>query len=69
MRQHNLNATDAAILTMLLEQVPPTVPDSPVCVVIAADRRLLRAADAEGFRTLNPEIFPAAAVPAFLANL
>jgi hypothetical protein len=42
-RQHNLNATDAAILTMLLEQLPPLMPDSPTCVVIAADRRLLRA--------------------------
>jgi hypothetical protein len=68
-RQHNLNATDAANLTMLLDQVPPSTPDSPICVMIAADRRLLRAAEAEGFRTLNPELLAAADVPGFLGAL
>ena len=68
MRRHNLNATDAALLTMLLEQVPPGG-GGPVCLVIAADQRLLRAAAAEGFATLNPEQVPAADVPGVLANL
>lgn len=69
MRQHNLNATDAAILTALLEIAPPLAQDSPICVMIAADRRLLRAAEAEGLRSLNPELFAAADVPEFLARL
>jgi hypothetical protein len=38
------------------------------CVVIAADRRLLRAADAEGLKTLDPETLSTASVPAFLAG-
>jgi hypothetical protein len=37
--------------------------------MIAADRRLLRAAEAEGFRTLNPELLAAADVPGFLGAL
>jgi hypothetical protein len=36
---------------------------------VASDRRLLRAAGAEGLVTLNPETVPAADVPAFLASL
>jgi hypothetical protein len=69
MRQHNLNATDAAILTALLEVVQPTSPGSQPCVRIAADRRLVRAAEAEGMRSPNPELLPAADVPEFLAHL
>ena len=29
--------------------------DAPECVVVASDKRLLRAAEAEGLQTLNPE--------------
>jgi predicted nucleic acid-binding protein len=67
MRKHNLNSTDAAILTLFLSSVPS--PPPPDCVLVASDKRLLRAADAEGFKTLNPELMPAADVPAFLASL
>jgi hypothetical protein len=68
MCQHNLNATDAAILTMLLEYRQTLPPEDIICLV-AADHRLLRAATAEGFHTLNPEAIAAADVPAFLAAL
>jgi predicted nucleic acid-binding protein len=67
MRKHNLNATDAAILTMLLEHAQ-AVEVSPI-LLIAADQRLLRAAAAEGLATLNPEIVSPADVPALLAAL
>jgi hypothetical protein len=69
MCQHNLNATDAAILTMLLDYVQALPPGSPTCVLVSADKRLLRAADAEGLATLDPEAIPAADVPTMLASL
>jgi hypothetical protein len=37
--------------------------------MVASDKRLLRAADAEGLKTLNPEIVSAAEVPGILAAL
>jgi predicted nucleic acid-binding protein len=69
MRRHNLNATDAVLLTGLLEHVAARPTGSPITVLVAADRRLLRAATAEGLRTLNPEVLPVIDVPAFLASL
>jgi len=69
LRRHSLNATDAAILTILLEQVPLLPPEAQPCVLVAADHRLLRAAAAEGLATLNPELMAAADVPDFLARL
>jgi predicted nucleic acid-binding protein len=69
MRKHNLNATDAAILTMLLDYVQSLPPVSRICVLVAADRRLLRAADAEGLKTVNPETLAVADVPSLLAGL
>jgi uncharacterized protein len=68
MRRHNLNATDAAILTMLLG-VLPNLPTGDTFALVAADTRLLRAGAAEGLATLNPETVAAADVPAFLAAL
>jgi predicted nucleic acid-binding protein len=69
MSRHNLNATDAAILTLLLDY-SQTLPGGPSgCLLIAADRRLLRAAGAEGFSVLDPETVPAADVPALLTRL
>jgi predicted nucleic acid-binding protein len=67
MRKHNLNATDAAILTVVLEVA--NSPDAPLCVLVASDKRLLRAAELEGLRTLNPEVMAPTDVPAFLAML
>jgi predicted nucleic acid-binding protein len=68
MRRHGLNATDAAILTMLLG-VLPNLPPGEALVLVAADTRLLRAGAAEGLATLNPEVVAAADLPALLAAL
>lgn len=67
MRAYNLNATDAAILTVLLDYARS--PGAPPCLLVAADRRLLRAAQAEGLATLDPEQTAPDAVPALLAAL
>jgi len=64
--KHNLNSTDAALLTTFLRYAHVS-PDA--CVLVAADQRLLRAAQAERLAVINPETMPAAAVAAFLAAL
>jgi predicted nucleic acid-binding protein len=69
MRNHNLNATDAAVLRTLLEYVAALPPGSPRCALVASDQRLIRAAQSEGLATLNPELLPVAGVPAALAAL
>ena len=53
--RHNLNSNDAAILAAYLRFQQSLPPGSPPCLLVAADRRLLRAAEAEGLKTLNPE--------------
>jgi hypothetical protein len=67
MQKHNLNSTNAAILTVLLAYVHS--PGAPVCALVASDQRLLRAAQAEGLQTLNPETLAETDVPAFRASL
>jgi predicted nucleic acid-binding protein len=67
-RRHNLNATDAAILSMLLGYVQ-ALPLPRSCILVAADKRLIRAAAGEGLTTLNPAELPVADVPTLLANL
>jgi len=67
-RKHNLNATDAAIVTMLLE-VGADPEEELLPVLIASDRRLLRAAEAEGLLTFNPEEQTPGDVTAFLATV
>jgi hypothetical protein len=69
MEQYNVNATDAAILAVFLRYTQARAPGAPACVLIAADQRLLAAAQAEGLSTLNPETIPVADLPAFLARL
>jgi predicted nucleic acid-binding protein len=64
--RHNVNSSDGVLLAAFLRYARGTL--SP-CVLIASDRRLLRAAAAEGLETLNPEAIPPADVPAFLAAL
>ncbi len=66
MERHNINSSDATFLAVCLRYA---VAISDVCVLVAADARLLRAAAAEGLRPLNPELVPAADVPTFLAAL
>ena len=53
--KHNLNSNDAAILATYLRFQQSLPSGSPPCLLVAADKRLLRAAEAEGLRTLNPE--------------
>ncbi len=53
--RHNLNSNDAAILATYLRFQQSLPPGSPMCLPVAADKRLLRAAEAEGLGTLNPE--------------
>ena len=66
-RKHNLNSTDSAILTVVL--ATNNSPDAPVIIVVASDKRLLRAAELEGLRTLNPEEMPLSELPAFISSL
>jgi predicted nucleic acid-binding protein len=67
-KRHNLNSTDGAILQAFLKRHSPMRP-SVAGVLVASDRRLLRAAKAEGLEVLNPESVQAADIPAFLATL
>ena len=66
-REHNLNATDAAILTVVLAVKNSS--DAPTIVVVASDKRLLRAAELEGLLTLNPEEMSLSELPVFLDHL
>ena len=53
--KHNLNSNDAAILATYLHFQQSLPSGSPACLLVAADKRLLRAAEVEGLGTLNPE--------------
>ena len=65
--KHNLNSTDAVLLTALLNFARS--PEAPVCVMVSADKRLLRAAEAEGLPALNPETASVADATAQIAAL
>jgi len=65
-QRHNINATDAALLVTLLRHARTS---GETCVLVAADGRFCRAAQAEGLAVINPEVMPAADVPAFVAAL
>lgn len=67
--KYNINSNDAAILATYLQYARSLPPGGPPCVLVAADGRLLRAAQAEGLAGLNPELVAEADVPAFLAAL
>jgi predicted nucleic acid-binding protein len=67
--QHSLNSADAAILVTFLRYVDAQAPDAPTAVLVATDTYLLRAADAEGLPTLNPQAVTVADIPALLARL
>ena len=69
MRRHNINSSDAAILAAFLRYSSVQPDDAPPCVLIASDKRFLRAAEAEGLATLDPEQVSAADVSARLAAL
>jgi hypothetical protein len=67
-RHHNLNSTDAGILQAYLRYTTTMRPSMPG-VLVASDRRLLRAAKAEGLEALDAEAVQPMDVPAFLASL
>ncbi len=67
-QRHNLNSTDAAILEALLKRAAATRP-ATASVLVASDRRMLRAAKAEGLEVINPENVQPADVAPFLAAL
>ena len=66
-KKHNLNSTDAVLLTALLDFARSD--DAPACVMVSADKRLLRAAQAEGLPILDPETVSAAEAATLLAPL
>lgn len=62
---HNINSADAAILSTYLQfQRASRVP----CLLVASDKRLLRAAQAEGLNGLNPEQVTPSEVARMLAT-
>lgn len=69
MQTHNINSVDAALLATLLRYVNALPYPAQACILVAADQRLLRAANAQGVPTINPELMSVADVPTFLANL
>jgi predicted nucleic acid-binding protein len=54
--RHSLNATDAFLLQSILDAASMVQPAGNDIVLVVSDRRLLRAAQAEGLQTFNPEI-------------
>jgi predicted nucleic acid-binding protein len=69
MEKHHINSSDAAILATYLDYVKTLLPAGTSSLLVATDHRLLRAAQAEGLLTLNPENVAAADIPALLASL
>jgi hypothetical protein len=67
--RHNLNASDAAILTTYLRYARAAGAAGDTGLLVASDHRMLRAAGAEGLAQVNPEVLPAADVSVFLAGL
>ena len=66
MQKHNLNSTDAALLVLYLRF--QSVASKP-CVLVAADRRFVRSAIAEGLPAIDPENFATADLPNFIASI
>ncbi len=53
--RHNLNTADAAMLAAYLNRGRVAGTGLADCLLIASDKRLIRAAEAEGLFSLNPE--------------
>ncbi len=68
MRRHNINSIDAALLAVVLRFVRSQSTESPACIVISADQRLIRAAISEGIGTINPETLVSNDVSSVLAS-
>jgi predicted nucleic acid-binding protein len=63
---HSVNSTDAALLQSALDIATTLRTVGDDVLVVASDRRLLRAAKAEGLKTFNPETESAADLDARL---
>jgi predicted nucleic acid-binding protein len=63
---HSINGTDAILLRCALEEAADHRSRGDDLVVVASDQRLLRAAQAEGLVTFNPETQDQAALAALL---
>jgi predicted nucleic acid-binding protein len=53
---HSINGTDAIVLRLALNLAPRLRATGHDVVLVASDQRLLRAAQAEGLLTFNPEV-------------
>ncbi len=67
--RHNINSTDAAILALFLQHADALKAIGGTVVLAASDKRLIRAAIAEGLHTLNPELVAPDDVAALLVAL
>ena len=65
-RTRNIGATDSAVLAAFLAEADSARNDGDTLLLISSDRRLLRAAAAEGLGTLNPESVTPADLTAIL---
>jgi predicted nucleic acid-binding protein len=65
--KHAINASDAIVLQVALEEAAWLRADGDDLVLVAADQRLLKAARAEGLQTLDPETQTEADVEALLS--
>ena len=63
---HSINATDGIILRAALDLATPLRSVGDDLVLVAADQRLIRAAQAEGLTTFNPETQSQAELDALL---
>jgi predicted nucleic acid-binding protein len=66
--QYSLNGTDALLLQRALRYASELKVAGNELVVVAADLRLLKAAQAEGLATFNPETMSQAELDALLAS-
>ena len=64
MQSHNINSADAAILATYLRFQRAT---SEPCLLVASDKRLNRAAEAEGLKSLNPEEVAVGDIPGWIS--
>jgi predicted nucleic acid-binding protein len=66
-QKHSINSTDAIVLRSALDLAVPLRAAGDDLVLVASDQRLLRAAQAEGLATFNPETQTQADLDALLA--
>lgn len=67
--RHNINSADASILMTYLQFAADARVSDTSCLLVATDRRLLRAAQAEGLETINPESVSEVGLADYLARL